>query len=183
MNKVLSQGEYDGGCFLYSAANAYRILTGKKPTQKRWNEALKWIPFSSDFITDNGTVRYDEDMALYEFALRRIFRDLSGSSDLSVSSELFEITGYASIESPSELGKLIKKDSVAIVNVESEHWLVCVESSKNSVFAACSDQLRIKRAKYEEHVSERFGRHYNLELEVGASNWVHNPSVFQIKRL
>lgn len=56
MNKILSQGEYDGGCFLYSAANAYRTLTGRKPTQKRWNEALKWIPFASDFISDNGTV-------------------------------------------------------------------------------------------------------------------------------
>lgn len=177
MRRVLSQGEYDGACFLYSAANAYRTLTRRKPTQRRWNEALKWIPFASDFITDNGTLRYDDNMALYKFALERIFREFGGTK---VS---FKITPYPNLTSPSKLIDLIKKDSVVVLNVDSEHWIVCVEVNQNNVLVACSDQLRIMRAKYAEYVSDSFRRYYNLVMEIGQRNWVYNPSVLQIKKI
>ncbi len=177
-NKIISQGEYDGACFLYSAANAYRTLIQKKPTQKRWNEMLKWIPFASDFISTNGTLRYDNDMALYKFTLERYFNNNSSSSSFS-----FEISPYPDIKSPSELSKLIQSNSVVILNINSEHWVACVELDNKCAFVACSDQLRIKRENYIEYKSPIFKRQYNLEMAIGTQYRVHNPSVFQIKLL
>ncbi|GGB55159.1 hypothetical protein GCM10011502_30130 [Oceanisphaera marina] len=114
MRKILSQGDMDGACFLYAVCNAYHALSGRKATAKRWRESLKWIPFANDFISDGGTWRYDEDVALYEFSISRILRELA--PDMT-----FRLECVPKIKKPSEFAELIDSSSVVLTNIESEH--------------------------------------------------------------
>ncbi|MBL6995798.1 hypothetical protein [Desulfobacula sp.] len=63
--KIYSQGALDGGCFLYSVANAYTTLLKRRfekfpQLRQNWNKALLNIPFAIDFLLyDIGTDRYN----------------------------------------------------------------------------------------------------------------------------
>lgn len=173
MNRIFSQGDFDGACFIYSAANAAQVLSPQKATQKRWNEALKWIPFSDDFITDNGTWRYDEDIDLYIFSLKRMFREFAPNST-------FEITHYPNINSAENIRNLINQHSVVVLNINLEHWVTCIDTDVENILIACSYQLSTLREKYSENTSGEFKRKYNLKMPIAGKNWIHNPSVFVI---
>lgn len=173
MYKISSQGTFDGACFLYSITNSYTALTGKMPSQKKWNEALKWIPFLGDFITDTGTVRYDEDVSLYKFTIQRLLKKFNPKIT-------FSITEYPNLSEPKKIKNLIKQNSVVILNIESEHRVVAVDSTSENIQIACSSQLMENRENYVESTSEKYLRAFNFTKPIKSKKWIHTPSVFKI---
>jgi hypothetical protein len=172
MNKICSQGGFDGACFLYSIANAYTALTGKKPTQRNWDKALKNIPFLSDFMTsDMGTKQYDENLALYEFTIKTMLDYFSLGK--------VKIESYPDMNKVQNIKRLLGKKSVVIVNIKSEHWVVVVDSSDQEFQVACSFELMKKGSKYEEHISKGLKKSFNKTLPIDGK-WLHSPSVFKI---
>lgn len=177
MKKIYSQGKFDGACFLYSIANAYSLLSNKEVTQSKWDEALKWIPFSGDFITDTGTIRYDENVSVYQFTIESMLESFSGKGK-------YFVKAYPNISDPKKIKELIKQDTLVILNIDSKHWVVMVDASDKEAQIACSYQYNELENDYREMVSTRYSRPYNdvKSLDV-KKKWVHTPSVFTIRKL
>jgi hypothetical protein len=171
------QGDLDGACFLYSIANSVVALTGQKPSTKEWSNALKFIPFSHDFIDGEvGTVNYDEQSEIYKFAVKQALSEYSPNKKFNV--EIFpELTKTQEVE------KLISKNAVVILNISSDHWICVVDTevAEKTLLAVCSD-LGERVNSYQE-VKCRFGRTYNEKYVVTGTSrkpCIHKPSVIQI---
>lgn len=61
-SQIYHQGFFDGACFLYAQANAYKALTGKKVGREQWDRALALLPEPSRFLGAPGAqgLPYDE---------------------------------------------------------------------------------------------------------------------------
>ena len=176
MTKICAQGEFDGACFLYSIANSYASLNRRKPTQKRWDESLKWIPFSNEFLSDAGTVKYDEDISMYEFTISRLLKEFFNNTTFKVHPFTNEVT-------PQDVKGMLSDDSVVILNIDSKHWVVVVDSSENELHIACSYELVSKGVKYKESESANYLRPYNRVMPIQGENWIHTPSEFRIQKI
>jgi len=150
---ILSQGDLDGACFLYSIINAYISLTVRRPGRqgwgnkfyKRWDKAIAYIPHLTDFficssINENGgTGRYDDNACLFKLAVERVLYEMSTQKEKGV----FQVNIHEDRHHPSDIKKLISKNSVVIVCPDYEHWVVCVACKENPtiVYTACSAEL------------------------------------------
>jgi hypothetical protein len=69
--QIYHQGCWDGACFLYSIANAYKALTGSKVTREKWDRALEHVPNPLGFLGGIGATRlsYEEAVGLIEAML------------------------------------------------------------------------------------------------------------------
>jgi len=180
MNRINSQGNYDGACFLYSIANAYAALTGKNLSQRVWDEAVAEMPFLAQFMTAaEGTRLYNDSVPLYIFSINRL---LNGYRK-----KRFQIDSMPNLRDGAELLASISGNSVVILNIRSEHWVCAVDhtTAGAKLFLACSAQLFEKRSKYEEKTGPTFGRAYNRELLLssGRIGWLHPGSAIRVSRL
>ena len=172
--KYLTQGDLDGACFLYSIANSVVALSGRKPTVKQWSKALKYIPFSTDFIDgDVGTVNYDENVSLYKFAIEQSITEYSPSND-------YEVKIYPQVSSIKEVDGLISDSSVVILNISGDHWVcvVSVDIENNRLLTACSDVMDRMYNYFEKPCD--YNRFYNREYSLSEEDKIHVPSVIQI---
>ena len=174
MNNIYHQGSFDGSCFLYSIVNSYSALMSKSPTQDMWNKAIKWIPFSGDFVTTTGTERYDDDLNLYDFTIKRILREFKLGSKI-------EVSMHASISGVEHLKSLISDTSVVLLNIDGGHWVSVVDYSDKQLMIACSSERNSPDGHYLEHTSEQFSRKYNLKKNIGKLKSIYQPSVIQFK--
>lgn len=176
--RILLQGDMDGACFLYSIANAFTLLTNKKVTITKWSKQFEYIPFSEDFLSGNiGTKNYDDNMSLYEFAIKQ-------SISLAYSSKKYlnEITikSHPQIRKLNEIKPLISNKSVVILNISGEHWIcaVGIDEKRNSIQAACSE-IPENICSYKEFKNENdkyFNRIYNINDNV----YIHKNSVIEL---
>ncbi|CCK74958.1 hypothetical protein OLEAN_C07820 [Oleispira antarctica RB-8] len=172
--KYLIQGDLDGACFLYSIANSVVALSGRKPTVNQWSKALQYIPFSADFIDGNvGTVNYDDNISLYEFAIKQAISEYSPSSD-------YEIKTYPEITSVIDVDNLVSDNSVVVLNISGDHWVcvVSVDLENNRLLTACSDITDVIYDYVEKPCD--FNRLYNREYNLNEEDRIHEPSVIQI---
>lgn len=174
MNKIHHQGVFEGTCFLYSIINSYSALMKKSPTQDMWDEAIKWIPFSGDFVTDLGTQRYDDDFNLYRFTIQRMLREFKLGS-------IIEPTMHSSISSIEQLKSHISDTSVVLLNINGDHWVSVVDYDEHQVMISCSSERNYSEDNYKEYTSEQFGRKYNLKKKLGKLNWIYHRSIIQLK--
>jgi len=170
---ICFQGEYDGACFLYSITNAFKALTGKKPTQELWDEALKLVPFGQDFLVNIGTTRYDDDMDLYVLTVKRMLQIFSKNKFS------FEVKAHPKINSQKKLHSLIC-DNCVIILVTEDHWMVGVDIDDREIYLADSYKLVTMGAKYQEKQSHKLQRSYNDSRALKDLSWLYNPSVVQI---
>lgn len=174
----LTQGDLDGACFLYSIANSVAALSAKKPTVKQWSKALEYIPSASDFLDGSiGTKNYDDRHEIYKFAIEQALSEYSPSHN-------YNVLSHPDIDNISQISKLIGHDSVAILNINGEHWIcvVDIEKSKNKLFAACSDVTDTQIFYYKELKCDRFDRFFNKEYQLNAKCSIYKPSVIQIQK-
>ena len=173
MQDIYHQGVFDGACFLYSIVNGYSALMKKPINQEKWDEAIKWIPFSSDYISEIGTQRTDDDFNLYKFTIHRFLREFDKP-------DKFVVKEHPSITTKEQLQALVTKDSVLIVNVEGGHWVVIVDYDDSHLKAVCSAQLFEKKEKYKEFDCAETQRKCNLKKQYGKLRWLYQPSAISI---
>jgi hypothetical protein len=170
---IYHQGNFDGACFLYSVINAYSAITGFEVEQSMWEEALKWIPFRADYLSDTGTQRIDDDFNLYAFTIHRITRELKCGNKIKAK-------GFVDVTSVVDVKKYINKSSVLIYNKKGHHWVVGVDYCQNGIESACSNELVNKRSKYQEYKSSNFGREYNSLQRYWKFGWLYHPSAIRL---
>lgn len=173
--QICPQGEFDGACFLYSIVNAYKTLSGKRPTLKMWDKAIRTIPFKEKFITNDGTLFYDDNMELYKFTISKILTGFSKKNDG------FLLEAYPHIENTKKLNNLIDENSVLIFCVDGDHWVVGVEVDKNYIYLADSYKYFSDAGSYHENKSVKFKRFYNSKIDLKKDGWIYNPSFMQIR--
>lgn len=169
--KILAQGDRDGACFLYSAANAGFALTGKEISTKDWTKAVRSSPFDmSDFMAGLGTDK---------FKLASHFENIA-SDFLSCVNKEIDINYIENISELKQIRKFIDDSSVLILGVDNDkHWLTVVDIEDGNLYCACSSRaLSVDSSKYVEVKSPNYERYCNLiaplkELKVGIGYGLH----------
>ena len=156
--KIISQGEFDGACFLYAVANSFLSLTDKKPTQFKWDKAIDTLPFKEDFLKGNvGTERCFTEGVDMRSVVTNILIELSKQTKYS-----FTVTYHKQISRLEELCTLINKDSLVLFCLDQEHWVIgssfCADLQTLNI--ACSFQ-HIENSSYFEKTDNDFERPYN----------------------
>jgi hypothetical protein len=173
VQEIYHQGQFDGACFLYSIVNGYSALLNHPIEQDMWEKALKWIPFRSDYISETGTQRTDDDFNLYKFTIYRMLREFKGGKKVSTKE-------YEGIDGIKKMKSLITKDSVLILNKKGEHWVVAVDYDDRGFQIVCSSQLTEKKSQYQEYESANFKRKYNYVQRFGKLGWLYHPSLIAL---
>jgi len=149
---ILSQGDLDGACFLYSVVNTYITLTTREPASQgwdkrfydRWDRATRFIPYLSDFFQcgskneHSGTGRYNDDSRLFAYTTERMLEQMC----TEVEKGRFAVAIRDDVKKPASLSSLVHETSVAIVCPNYEHWVVAVHFDSDSCFVsvACSSK-------------------------------------------
>lgn len=173
MQNIYHQGVFDGACFLYSIVNGYSALMRKPIDQTMWDEAMKWIPFCSDYISETGTQRSDDDCNLYKFTIHRFLREFKQASKIVVKE-------HPSITTIEQIQELVTKDSVLIVNIGGDHWIVIVDYDDRHLQAVCSAQLVKQQKMYREFDCSRTQRKCNFKKQYGKLKWLYQPSAISL---
>jgi hypothetical protein len=166
MRKISAQGDFDGACFLYSAANAVAALTGRKLSNTQWHKAIQTFPFKADdFLTCLvGTESLSDRPIRLEKIVRHFCKQRASKS--------FTVSRKRGIETSKLLREAIKYDSVAIVAIKrGGHWVCIVDSDDSHFYISCSAEALCAGAKYKEAKSPNLGRIFNrtstfVELEI-----------------
>lgn len=174
--KIYQQGDLDQTCFLYSIANAYRALTGRRVDDRRrartcWEDIINVTPSISQFLT-HGSDFYDsdskEDQLIHESIVWNAFEVLSPNryqfrtskistekikcTDFMNSVIIFCINHKAECEFPYGFGK------------DSSHWVVIVGRDTTNYLLACSCTRLNRSTNYEEYEIQGSGRLYNNKV-------------------
>ena len=149
--RIVSQGDLDGACFLYSVANAIGALSGRALVPSQWSAGIASIQKPRAFLRqDEGTAALDEDGT----KLTQLVKNFAKAAAQGP----FEVTLH--FADRRGIGKLIAQDSVVIVG-SKEHWFVVTETSDKNAFLACSDEYNQSGKSYKESSSPRFDRPFN----------------------
>jgi len=156
--KIISQGELDGACFIYALANSFLSLTGKKPTQSKWDKAIDALQFKEDFLKGNvGTERCFKEEVDMRLISENFLKGLSKQTKHE-----FSVAYHDQITRSDEMTPLIDKDSVILFCIDEEHWVVgssyCEDLKTLNI--ACSFQY-IENSCYFEKIDSTFDRPYN----------------------
>src|SRR5687767_7158440 len=148
---IYSQGDLDGACFLYSAANAYTALTNRKPDLARWARAIQQVPHPADFLdpTCGTTINYEQDPNLLGDALEMIFRAVA------IDGPRIDFTWHPEAAGFGDVAELIDGQSVALFRYSGntryarsiDHWVCGVARRRaklgrpGRLHVACSARL------------------------------------------
>ena len=150
--KIISQGERDGACFLYSMANSVMALTGKILKQDVWNDLIGALGDATDFLrSDTGTLKIDaDDQELTRFASLVLKHVSPRRLKLEVDCG----------PRPTEVSNALS-DSTVLVVTNNWHWFCIVDSDEQYCYAACSAKLHENPLTYREELSPKYCRIYN----------------------
>ena len=64
--QIYHQGFWDGACFVYAVANAYKALSGARVTRDKWDQVIRRLPDPVRFLTGIGatTLSYEDAVDL-----------------------------------------------------------------------------------------------------------------------
>ena len=134
-----------------------------------WDEALKWIPFREDYMSDIGTQRSDDDFNLYKFTLIRLLREFPKGKKISIGF-------HGNISKKEQIQSLINKNSVLLLNISGQHWVAVVDYDDRHLHIVCSSQL-VDKEEYVEFQSPNYNRKYNLFKQYGKLKWLYKSSL------
>jgi hypothetical protein len=179
--KLVSQGEFDGACFLYAIANAFICLANIKPTQDKWDKAIDSLPFKEDFLKGKvGTGRCFEEKINMAEVVSNVLVQFSKSTKSTKFK--FKVTLHEKITDKNELCGLISNNSLVLFCFDKEHWVIGSSCNKNKeiLHISCSSQLT-ETSIYNEEDDKIFGRPYNALTK--KKNLNCKGTVFSIKRV
>jgi len=161
INKIYTQGYFDGACFIYSIANCYYALTGKKVSRPAWNKAIKNVPFIQNFMGDEGTGGIENNILMC--ILENFLSSLTSTQDFVIKKE-----------QKCNLSNAITKESVTIFAIlgntdnqqNLDHWVCGVATLNKSIMIACS-WIGYDNVQYRESRDLTTGRWYNDGIQVG----------------
>jgi len=152
--KILSQGDRDGACFLYSIANSYYALTKQQLSEAQWKKSINAILFKlDDFLSGRGTEKLDYNPEYLEGLCRKF---LPQNNKIN-----FEIAAVKDTTEKS-LQKILTNNQVVIAAIDGgNHWVCMVDSDKSQFYLACSNTDLNSEEKYYEATSPNFERPFN----------------------
>ncbi len=152
--KILSQGDLDGACYLYSIANSFFALTSKQITAAQWRKALRALPFKlDDFLSGQGTEALDSTPEYFEGLCRNFLEELRNTR--------FQLSRHEKVSSKS-LRSAIAENQVAIIAIEDgAHWVSVVDADQTQFYLACSAVPLNSTEQYLEQRSPNFQRIFN----------------------
>jgi hypothetical protein len=179
--QIYHQGFWDGACFLYAIANAYKALTRSKVTRQKWDRAVGLIPNPLDFLGGVGAtaLSYDEAVALIEAVL-------GAFSDPGESVKVHQLSRTASM---AEIGNEISPLAVVLFAFSGptevhhpESHIVCgvtTTAEPALLHVACSaafSSRHLRDGEYFERFHPSVGRYSNDSIRVDsqvqvAPNW------------
>lgn len=171
--QIYHQGFFDGACFLYAQANAYKALTGKKVGREQWDRPVALLPQPVRFFGLPGAqgLPYDE-------AVDHINSLLSAFSDPGEEFIVDQLSREAGIE---ELCAAVAPDSVVVFAFggqtefqKLDSHLVCGVSASDDPTAlhlACSNAFffrHLMHGGYVERHDPALGRYSNDSIPAGS---------------
>jgi hypothetical protein len=128
---ILSQGDRDSACFLYSLANAVHAITGEVVSESRWTSATEQLKYPCDYLSaDTGTRKIDRAPSKLRIEAEEI---LSALYPLG----RFKVSIIRPIDRSYDFSCVLSKQSV-IVMANKQHWFCLLEVYKRRAFVACS---------------------------------------------
>ena len=179
--QIYHQGFWDGACFLYAIANAYKALTGSKVTREKWDRGLERVPNPLVFLTGVGATRLS-----YEDAVRLIDAMLDAFSDPDESFKIDQLSRTATI---ADICREVSLDAVVLfafggpteVHHPESHIACAVATSTEPALLhiACSAAFsgrHLRDGEYIERFHPSVGRFSNDSIAVDspvqiAPNW------------
>jgi hypothetical protein len=168
--QIYHQGFWDGACFLYAIANAYKALTGNKVEREKWDRGVRYVPRPLDLLSGVGatSLSYDEAVALVEGML----------GTFSEPDESFEVVQLDNQATTAGIADQIAADSVVLFAFggptevhEPENHIVCgVASDANALHLSCSaafSSRHLRDGDYVETYHPSVGRYSNDVIAIG----------------
>ena len=179
--QIYHQGFWDGACFLYAVANAYKALTGRKVTREKWDRAVRRVPDPLRFLTGIGatTLSYEDAAGLIEAIL----------DALSEPDERVTIERLSRTATTADLCREVSPDAVLLfafsgptpVHHPESHVVCSVATSAEPavLHIACSASFssrHLRDGQYVEQFHPSVGRYSNDTIAVDspveiAPNW------------
>ena len=158
----------------------FLCLTGRRPTQDKWDKAIDVLPLKEDFLKGGtGTGRCFEKKLDMRAVVSKMLQQLSmGEKDKFK----FEVSFHANVNNKDELSSLIKYNAVVLFCIDQEHWVVgsSFNAEEGILHITCSSQLT-ENFLYYEISDNKFGRPYNAFFKNNELNC--KGTVFLIKSL
>ena len=161
---------WDGACFLYAIANAYKALTGNKVEREKWDRGLRCVPRPIDLLSGVGatSLSYDEAVALLEGVL----------GAFSEADESFDVVQIGAEATTAEIAEEVSGDAVVLfafsgpteVHVPESHIVCGVAAEANALHVSCSaafSSRHLRDGDYVETYHQSDGRYSNDVIAIG----------------
>lgn len=158
--QIHSQGDFDGACLIYAAANAIYALSGRKLTAARWSRALAHVQDPRDYLDAQvGSTRVSRSAEREIEFVRDLIKELDSAAE-------YTCEGVESLDSTDakQLSTLITRKSVLLVSNDA-HWYCIVEANSEQAFLACSAQLNELSQNYTEIETPNLRRIANQSIK------------------
>lgn len=189
MRHILTQGDYDGACFLYALANAYKIITGKTPPCTAWDSGVKALKHADDFLgCCIGTTRHFSSGPQTLRVVAIMIEAFSSKGPRVCWEHLPAVTAI------TEAASFIDRQAVVIFRykgatahiVDTDHWVCAVASNPKPfrLHLACSYRRlqddRVQNKRYREQYHQELGRYSNNWVDSRHPMRIISRSVFRI---
>ncbi|WP_140162497.1 hypothetical protein [Billgrantia desiderata] len=187
VQKVLTQGHFDGFCLVYSIFNGYKSLT--KPSQNssvfayenmaKWERVVNITPslhhFASGVGSDFGVRRIATDIKLKRSFVEACFDVITEGSRRYPVVEVEDIFNLINIDFSAAVVILCVNENAEFEHGNiGDHWVVLVGRDEDSYLVACSYTLH--QHGFQERVDEASGRYYNTKI---SASKVKKSTVYQ----
>ena len=178
---ILTQGDYDGACFLYALANAYKIIAGNPPSCTAWDSGVRALKHADDFLgCCIGTTQHFSSGPQTSKVVG-IMLDAFGNDGPQVRCE-----HLPKVTTITEVASLIDRQTVVIFRYKGatahvadiDHW-VCGVASRQKPFKlhlACS----YRRVQDDRQQNKRYREQYHTALDRYSNNWVDSRHAIRI---
>ena len=184
--KIYQQGDLDNTCLLYSIANAYRALTGRRVDDGRtygWSNIIKITPSISQFLTDGSEFFENKDKAeqmIHESIVRNAFEVLSTATYqfdfLKISNNKINTIDFSN----SVVIFCITERAKCKFHRELDHWMVIIDRDETNFLLACSYTRFYRGGDYEEYMIQNSNRVYNNQISAEELDHVYPDYIYRI---
>ncbi|MGF6284488.1 hypothetical protein [Pseudomonas silensiensis] len=179
IQKIITQGHFDGFCLIYSIFNAYKSL--RKPDVKAndfvWGHSKQWAKvisvtpslqnFASGKGSDFGVSKNVTDEKLKRSFLKTCLDVITEDTRVDAMVASIDIKSLNTVDfSHSVVVLCVKETSVFELGGMGDHWVVIVgrDESQGRYLVACSNTLH--QYGFHERVDTQNGRVYNTTIEI-----------------
>lgn len=184
--KIYQQGDLDNVCLLYSIANAYRALTGRRVDDGRtcgWSNIIKITPSISQFLTDGSEFFENKDKAeqmIHESIVRNVFEVFSTATYqfdfLKISNNEINTIDFSN----SVVVFCITERAKCKFHSKPDHWMVIIDRDETNFLLACSCTRLYRGGDYEEYKIQNSNRVYNNQISTEELDHIYPGYIYRI---